>query len=278
MTRHKKADIIVIISAVLVLLFAVWGPEKIAKYKDRSTLNHIISETAEDTNEGYRYTLNENQKLYILSKCLDGRNVPESELSSMTNMDSQGVDYEEITGTFAFVINRQGPSDMEITSQEIFDKCNEQLAELKALGVIPESVKDVSSEAYSAEFYSAIDVLEPRNNMSVWKVSLLTDTRNANKADRVIDAYIDADSGKIYEFYARGNMTWSDIDPDTVVEKWSEYLGLYGMEEYDSVNPLLESTPNYAKYRFPAGDDDASTVVTLGFYEGIDELYLKITK
>lgn len=275
--RHKKTDIIVIIAAVLVLMFAVWGPEKIAKYKDKSTLNHIISETAEDTNEGYRYTLNENQKLYILSKCLDGRSIPESELSSMTNMDSQGAGYEEITGTFAFVINRQGPSDMEITSEEIFNKCNEQLEELKELGVIPESVREVSSEAYSAELYSAIDVLEPRNNMSVWKVSLLTDTRNANKADRVIDAYIDADSGKIYEFYARGNMTWSDINPDKVVESWSEYLGLYGMEEYDSVNPLLEATPNYVKYRFPAGEE-ASTVVTLGFYDGIDELFLKISK
>lgn len=277
MMRHKKADIIVIIAAVLVLLFAVWGPEKIAKYKDRSTLNQIISETAEDTNEGYRYTLSENQKLYILSKCLDGRNIPESELSSLTNMDSQGDGYEEITGTFAFVVNHQGPSDMQITLEEIFIKCNEQLAELKELGVIPQSVKEVSSEAYSAEFYSAIDVLEPRNNLSVWKVSLLTDTRNANKADRVIDVYIDADSGKIYEFYARGNMEWGDIDPKEVVENWSEYLGLYGMEEYDSVNPLLESTPNYAKYRFPAGEE-VSTIVTLGFYDGIDELYLKISK
>lgn len=272
MTRQKKADIIVIIAAICVLLFAVWGPEKIAKYKDRSTLDHIISETVEDTGEGYRYTLSENQKLYILSKCLDGRSVPESELSSLTDMDSQGAGYEEITGTYAFVINRQGPSDMEITSQEIFNRCNEQLAELKELGVIPESVKDVSSELYSAELYSAIDVLEPRNNMSVWKVSLLTDTRNANKADRVIDAYIDADSGKIYEFYVRGNMEWNDIDPDEVVGNWSDYLGLYGMEAYDSVNPLLESTPDYAKYRLPAGDD-ASTVVTLGFYEGIINSY-----
>lgn len=277
MTKHKKANFIVIIAAVVVLLFAVWGPEKIAKHQDRATLNHIISKTAEDTGEGYRYTLSENQKIYILSKCLDGKNIPKSELSSMTDVNAQEVDYEEITGTFAFVVNRQGPSDMEITLQEIFDKCNEQLAELKALGVIPESVEEVSSDAYSAELYSAIDVLEPRNNMSVWKVSLLTDTRNANKANRVIDAYIDADSGKIYEFYARGNMAWEDISPDAVVKSWSEYLGLYGMEEYDSVNPLLESTPNYAKYRFPAGDG-ASTVVTLGFFEGINELYLKISK
>ncbi len=276
MIGYKRIDIIVIIAAVLVLLFAVYGPERIAEYKDRATLDHIIAGTAEDSGEGYIYTLSENQKLYILSKCLDGRSIPESELSSMTDLASQGVDYEDITGTFAFVVNRQGPSDMEITLQEIFDRCNEQLAELKELGVIPQSVKEVSSDLYSAELYSAIDVLEPRNNMSVWKVSLLTDTRNANRADSVIDAYIDADSGKIYEFYVRGDMAWEDISPDEVIGNWSEYLGLYGMEEYASVNPLLEATPNYAKYKFPA--DEGQTVVTLGFYEGINELYLKISK
>ena len=48
-------------------------------------------------------------------------------------------------------------------------------------------------------------------------------------------------------------------------------------EVYESENPLLENTPYFAKYRF--GEDiDTGTVVTLGFYEGINELYLKVSK
>jgi hypothetical protein len=256
-------------------LFAIFGPERISVYKDKATLNHIVSEAADEMGEGYKYTPDSNEKLYLLSKCFESMTTSESELSSMTRLEPAEVDYEEIAGIYAMVLNRQESSDVEISYEEIFDRCNEELTELKKLGIIPESVKDVSSQLYGAELYSAIDVLEPQNNISVWKISLLTDTRNADKADSVIDIYMDADSGKVYEFYVRGDTSWEAVNPEKAVSDWAEYLGLYGMEEYISVNPLLESSTNYVKYSFPSGDD-TTTVVTLGFYDGINELYLKL--
>ena len=69
-------------------------------------------------------------------------------------------------------------------------------------------------------------MLEPRNNLAVWKVSLSDSQRNADKANRLIDAYIDADGGKIYEFYVRTSLLWEDIDADEVARKRKKIPGI----------------------------------------------------
>lgn len=274
--KKKIINLIVLLLSAFLLVIAIWGPERLASYKDAKTLNQITVETVENQSEGYRYSLSINEKMYILAKCLDNQIIPESEMSSLTRVESE-VGYEELTGTYAFVVNHRGPSDKEITDEEIIEICNEGLEELKELGILPESIKRVYSTSYEAVLYSAIDVLEPRNNMSVWKVSLSTMQQNANKSNRLLDIYIDADTGKIYEFYVRTELEWADVKPDEMVEKWSAYLGLTGQEAYEDVNPLLETTPYYKKYKFP-GMDNGSTVVTVGFYDGIKELFLKISR
>lgn len=275
--KKRILNLTLIVLTILFLLFAIWGPEELAQYKDKKTLNQVKAEVVENESAGYRYTMNNNDKMYILSKCLSNQVLPESEISVMTKVKPDDVKYEELTGTYAFVVNRQGPSDREITDEEIYGICNSGLDELKELGVLPDSVKEVAASSYNAVLYSAIDVLEPRNNLSVWKVGLSTSHQNANKANRLLDAYIDADSGKIYEFYVRTEQTWDDISPDELVEKWSSYLGLTGREAYEDVNPLLETTPHYKKYKF-SGMGEEYTVVTVGFYEGINELFLKISR
>ncbi len=256
---------------------SVWGPEALAGYKDRGILNITHAEEIEAAGEGFRYTLNGNEKLYILSQCLSSQSLPESDQSAWTRNADPGMDYQEITGTYAFVVNHKGPSGEEITDEEIYETCNSQLETLKSLGILPESVKTVEKASYDAVLYSAIDVLEPRNNVAVWKLSLSNSQKNANKENRLIDAYIDAESGKIYEFYVRTPMQWEKIVPDEMMEKWSGYMGIDAPEALESENPLLETTPYYKKYVFP-GSGSGSTVATIGFYEGINELFLKISK
>lgn len=274
--ERKKLIYMAVLLAVVVLL-SVLGPEQLARYKDRATLNQITVEEAESGNEGYRYKLSGNEKLYLLAKCLEHQVLPESELSAMTRVETSDVDYEELMGSYAFVVNRQGPSGKEITQEEVFGTCDRELAFLKEAGVLPDEVRKVEPSAYDAVLYSAIDVLEPQNNLAVWKVSLSTSHQNADKANRLIDAYVDADTGKIYGFYVRTETTWDKMKPEKMAEAWGDYLGLTGMEAYTSLNPLLETASDYVKYRVP-GIDEGNTVVTLGFYEGINELFLKITR
>lgn len=275
--KKFNINILLGILAVLVILFAIWGPEVLAGYQDRTTLYQIRTAAVEEEGESYRYSLSSNEKLYILSQCLNNQVLPETELSTMTRTDAEGVDYETLTGNYALVVNYQGPTEKELKEEEVYEVCNKQIQLLKELGVMPGQVLEVSAASYDAVLYSAIDVLDPRNNLSVWKVSLSTSKQNANKKNRLLDVYLDGDTGKIYEFYVRIEEDWSDIEPEEMIQQWGDYLGLTNREAYEPVNPLLETTPYYEKYRF-AGIEQNNTVVTIGFYEGINELFLKISR
>ena len=260
---------------VLVVIMSVWGPGALAAYTDRGILNRIQTQQEETGKEGYRYQLSSNEKLYILSQCLNAQNLPETEQSAKTR-DTETA-YQELAGTYAFVVNHNGPSGKEITDAEIYETANSGLVMLKEAGVLPAEIREIRAEAYEATLYSAIDVPEPRNNVAVWKLSLTGSLQNANKENRLIDAYIDADDGKIYEFYVRAQLEWEEINPDALVEAWGSYMGLSAPQAYETDNPLLETTPYYRKYVF-TGSGDERTVVTIGFYEGINELFLKISR
>lgn len=263
--------------AVVIVGLAVWGPEALAQYRDKSILNQIKAQEAEKGMEGYRYSLSGNEKLYILAKCLNNQIQPESEQSAMTR-NSNSLDYQELTGSYAFVVNRKNLSGQELSEETGVELCNQGIEELKALGILPQGVRRLEASSYSAVQYSAIDVPEPRNNVLVWKISLSTATKNANKENRLLDAYLDADTGKIYEFYARAGITsWREVDADNMIRVWAEYMGLEEPVEYENANPLTETTPYFKKYIFEGMGED-KTVVTIGFYEGIDELYLKISQ
>ena len=277
MKQMEKKSLAILALTALVLLVSVLGPEQLARYKDRGILNQIVVDETGSAGEGYRYTLNSNEKLYLLSECLNHQVLPESELSAMTRVPAPDVDYESLIGSYAFVVNRQGPSGKEITGEEIYEVCNREIGTLKECGVLPDDVREVAASSYSAVLYSAIDVLEPRNNIAVWKLSLSNSQENANKENRLIDAYLDANDGKMYEFYVRTPLLWEDIDTDAVIEKWGEYMGLGRPTAYESDNPLLETTPYFKKYVFP-GMGEERTIVTVGFYEGINELFLKISR
>ncbi len=274
----KKISLLLIPLAVVIVVCAVWGPEALAQYRDNSILNQVHTQEAETGLEGYRYSLSANEKLYILAKSLSSQILPESEQNAMTRPGSANTDYQELMGTYAFVTNRKDSAGQAVSASQGIDLCNQGIRELKELGVLPQGVRELAASSYSAAQYSAIDVPEPRNNVLVWKISLNTATQNANKKNRLLDAYVDADTGKIYEFYVRTEIaSWSEIDADSIVRVWAEYMGLEEPVEYTNTNPLAETTPYFKKYSF-AGMEANSTIVTVGFYDGINELFLKISQ
>lgn len=267
---------LILLGVLAVISLSVWGPEAFARYRDGAVLNEIHVQAVEEAGEGYRYTLSSNEKVFLLSECLNSQSLPESEENALIRGEEEAP-YQSLNGSYAFVVNHQGPSGKEITKEEIYQACNEGLNTFKELGILPDSVKAVEAADYEATLYSAIDVLEPRSNLAVWKVSLSESRKNADRSNRLIDAYIDADSGKIYELYVRTTYSWDELNPDEIVETWREYLGLSEPAAYENDNPLLETTPYFKKYVFD-GMEGEHTVVTVGFYEGINELFIKISK
>lgn len=252
---------------MVIIALSVLGPELLARYKDRTILDEIHMQPAEAAGQGYRYALSSQEKIYILSEALSSQALAE---------DNPAGDYQQLNGNYAFVVNHRSLSEKEISDEEVFDRCNRELEYLKELGVLPETVMEIEDSVYDAVLYSAIDVLEPRNHVAVWELSLSNIQRNVNKQNRVIDVCMDADIGKIYEFYARTEYEWEDIDPDEIIKKWSAYQGLDLPVPYEFDNPLLETTPYFKKYMF-SGEQEEQTIVTIGFYEGINELFLKVS-
>lgn len=275
--KIKKISILLLPLAVGIAAAAVWGPEALANYRDGNVLNQIHVRETETGTEGYRYSMSNNERVYILSKCLNNQILPESDQNAMTSVDSLNLDYQELTGTYAFVVNRKDSAGQELDEAVGLELCSQGIQELKELGILPQEIQSLPANSYSAVMYSAIDVPEPRNNVLVWKISFTSRKQNANKENRLLDAYVDADTGKVYEFYVRTNLEWKDIDPDEIVSAWSEYMGLGEPQEYEATNPLSETTPYFKKYTF-AGMGEGNTVVTVGFYEGINELFLKISR
>lgn len=275
--KNTTRYLAVFMTVVMVIAVSIWGPEALAKYKDKGILNEPHIEQVIEAGEGYRYQMNANEKLYILARCIGSQVLSESEQNALTYYaGNAGLDYENLDGSYAFVRKYNGPSGKEITDEQIYATCNEGLAALKELDILPQDVNDVSAASYNATLYSAIDVLEPSNNVAVWKMELSNSQKNADKENRLIDAYIDADDGKIYEFYARTSLFWGDINTDAIIEAWADYMGLGAPTAYESDNPLLETTPYFKKYVFP-GMGDGRTIVTVGYYEGINELFLKVS-
>lgn len=276
--KFRKLSLLLLPLATVIAGLAVWGPEALAEYRDKDILNQIKAQDAETGTEGYRYSLSGSEKLYILSKCLNNQILPESKQSAMAREDSVDLDYQELTGTYALVVNRKDSSGQEVTETQGIELCDRAMEELKELGIIPQSVKAVNERAYTAVRYSAIDVPEPKNNVLVWKISLDTGLQTANRDNRLLDAYVDADTGKVYEFYVRIEASsWEEVDADGIISTWAKYMGLEAPQEYEGTNPLSETTPYFKKYVF-AGMEEGTTIVTVGFYEGIQELFLKISK
>ncbi len=277
--NRKKISLLLIPLAVLITGLAVWGPEKLARYRDRQILDRIRSQAAETGTAGYRYALSSNDKLYILSKCLNNQILPESDQNAMTRPEeNRNLDYQELTGTYAMVVNRKDANGQEVKEEDGIELCNQGIQELKEIGILPESVRELTEWSYSAVLYSAIDVPEPRNNVLVWKISLDTGKETADRSGRILDVCMDADTGRIYEFYVRTDLSgWQEVDPDAIIKAWAAYMGLEEPAEYQEANPLSETTPYFKKYTF-SGMESGVTVVTVGFYEGINELFLKISR
>lgn len=275
-TNKVGVNILFVFGVALVVLLSLVGPERWALYLDQNSMNQIIESPMEEMSGGYQYALSANEKLYILSSGLNNMVLPETELSEKTNIVSEEL-YEELNGSYVLVTNYQGLKEYEIQSSEVVEHVNSEIKILKDLGIIPTSVKEIDSIAYHSQLYSAIDLKEPGNNLTVWKVSLVSSHVNADKSKRVLDIYLDAETGKIYEFYVRVDTVWEKLEPEKIIMSWSEYLGLQDVKKYENDNPLLETTPYYLKYQVP-GIDGNNTIVTIGFYEGINELFLKISK
>ena len=254
------------IIAVTVLI-----PGAIAHHYDNRMLSGITTEKKDPDIEGYKYYLSTDEKLYLLSNALNNRLLPQSDYfaathwqDSISNMQTQSYAFQPVY------------KESEYNSQTRADALKALQTELRLLdkeGILPALDFDPAADTYETTLFSAIDILEPKENVNVWQISF----SGPIIRDGLVDCIMDAETHKLYSVSIRAAKTWDQYDADKVVRLWAAYLGSSAPETYVPDSPLIEDATDYKKYAIKGAGGD-QTIVTIGYYEGVHEFFIKIAK
>lgn len=257
-----------IIGGIIAMIVLI--PEITRRY-DSAILGEIILEEKGAEVAGYKYNLSMDDKLYLLSNALNNRILPQSDYFAAIRLQNSISNNK--TQSYAF---QPVYKNSEYNSKTLIGALNavgEELALLCEKGILPALEFSPADGLYEAALFSAIDILEPKKNLSVWQISF----SGAIISEGLVDCVMDAQTNKIYSVSLRAAQTWDKYDADKVISLWAEYLGISAPEPYVPSNPVIEDATYHQKYAITAAEGD-KTIVTAGYYEGVKEFFIKITR
>ena len=273
-TKRILAYFLLLVATAAIVVWVVLGPDMLAGYNDAMVLDRVSTEPAAGLAGGFRYRLTANERVFILSMALQNRVLPQSDYAVLTRGNTtRGL---EPWATFAYTENRRGPSPGELTADDAARACAVSLEQLRASGALPECRFEPETDPYDIQFYTAVDMLDPQKYISVWQIVYDQDRPAADYRGALLEAWLDAETGKLYGFSLRSETEPENFDPGAIMDAWRAYAEVGGAEMLTGDNPLWETTPHYQKYTID-GMGSEKTVVTVGYYEGIHEIFLRIT-
>ncbi|MCL1807074.1 MAG: hypothetical protein FWG31_05165 [Oscillospiraceae bacterium] len=267
--KKTLSYLLVIVPAAIIILLASVGPSVLTGLNDQNALDRVETQPVVGLAEGFRYSLNPNERLYILSMALQNRAIPQTDFAALI----RGRTAESLS-SYVYTENRSGPSFGELTLEEAQKACGAALSELTATGAIPECLYELDN--CETRLYTAVELSDPQKNISVWQITTAYGNPMTAARGALLEAWLDAEDGTLYAFALRTETPPEAFDPDAVIRAWCGITGLTGAEPLTEDNPLLETTPHYRKYVIE-GAEHERTVVTVGYYEGINEIILRIT-
>lgn len=259
----------------IIIIASIFSPLFISKKNDVNIIGKVMYEEMQDDNIGYVFKLNTNEKLYILSKVLNDYFIPESKYTDLVNEKISGSNLPNPQTQYAIIKNNRGTSENEISSNQIYDKCMQEIKELQNLKFINHLGIDIKKDFYNGNLYSAFDVFEPQKNFSIWQLEYTGNVQPTKDKNILLDAYLDAETGKIYGFSVCVEQSWESMDIDNMAKIWCEYLEIGNPTPYIETENIFEITPFYKKYSID-GINGNTTIMTIGFYDNVNELFLKI--
>ena len=254
-----------------IITMTVLMPAVIARHYDNAMLGAITVEKKDADVAGYKYNLSTDEKLYVLSNALNNRVLPQSDYFAAIHWQDSISDIQ--TQSYAF---QPVYKDSEYNSQTCADALKALQTELQLLnkqGILPALDFDPHSNKYETNLFSAIDILEPKENVKVWQISF----SGPIIRDGLVDCIMDAETHKLYSVSIRAAKTWKQYDADKVAQLWAAYLGSSAPKPYTPDSPLIEDATDYKKYAINGVGSD-KTIVTIGYYEGVHEFFIKIAK
>lgn len=265
------AYVIAVLIVCGIVTAIVLVPEAISRQYDSNLLGGINLEEKDIEVAGYKYNLGSEEKLYILANALNNRIIPQSDYfaairwqDSISNIQTQSYAFQPVF--------RESEYNSE-TSAAALNALKEELDLLREKGIVPELAFNPNTAVYEVSLFSAIDILEPKKNLPVWQIN----SSETIIREGLVDCMMDAQTHKLYSLSFRAEKTWDQYNAAELIRLWAEYLGTSVPEPYLPDNPLIEDTIYYQKYAIKGMEGD-STIVTVGYYEGIQEFFIRITR
>ena len=119
-------------------------------------------------------------------------------------------------------------------------------------------------------------MLDPQKNVSVWEIDYsgaIPPTVNTYPF-ALTEAYVDAETGKLYGFAFRlAQASAENFDAAALAR---EFLARLGISDFDDItdDSSSEAASLYNKFATD-GMDGAKTVFTVGFQDGVNEIFVK---
>lgn len=261
---------IAVLFVCAIIVTVVLGPEVISRRLDRMALGNISLEEKDNAMGGYVYNLSADEKLYVLSNALNNRILPQSDYFASIRLPNNLSNSQ--TQSYAFQPVYKESEYNSSTKADALAALKNELSALSEKGVIP-SFDFNPGGAYDAALFTAIDVLEPKKNVTVWQIGF----NGVIIRDGLVDCMMDAQTNKLHSISIRNEKSWEQYDTDKIIRLWADYLGASTPEPYVSSSPLVEEATHYQKYAI-SGIDGDKTIITVGYYDGIRQFFIKISQ
>lgn len=278
--NKKYAVVLLLVTSVIVL--SIFMPARLARFRDNSIMGVVHRENNAISPESFQYSsLSEQERLYIVSMALGNRNILQSDYAASLREKAIRSGRGDTVMSFAYVKNNRGAYADELDVNQAAEACKTELTEIigTCAGLKENwNVRDLNLNPCSGQLYSAVYMLDPQKNVPVWQIEYSTAVPPApddNLPFALMEAYVDAETGKLYGFAFRLNQLKGDyFEPDTLAKAWLERLGITSFQDITDDNPFTENASLYNKFATD-GMDSTKTVFTVGFYEGVHEVFVR---
>ncbi len=275
-------QIAALLLVITVILLSIFLPAELARVYDHSILDTVQKENGDNSPESFRYSLTSPQRLYVLSMALNNHNILQSDYAASLREKAIRTNRNDTVASFAYVENGYGLLKNELDAEKAMEICTSELSFILKDGL---GMDDFEMDRFEIKnpcrqtLYSAVDMLEPQKSVSVWQIEYDSVLPPDASPFSLIEAHVDAETGKLYSFSFRTDTlikTLTDFDADKLAKAWLSRLNITAFSDITENSPLAETAKQYKKFA-TEGMNTEKTVFTVGFYEGINEVFVRIT-
>ena len=269
MTNKSMA---ITVLCLLAVGLSIFGPSILRQYSDNNLIGKVHEKEDNYYTRGFTYNLSTQEKLYVLSMALKNRYVPESDFfAAMKSAEVQLAQASSSNYSYLPVYDTEN-FEFGVTEENVFSVLQRELDVFSSNGVIPSLDAQRNQQLYTVELYQALDIHDADMSAVVWHIKVRQDVPVAQFNNILLEAYVDAISGKLYYFAQRPGDSVSSYNPDDLAKFWKDYLELESISKTESkkISDIGQNTGDFSANVIGSDFVDIKT----GYLPGINESFV----